>query len=238
MTDKEIEAIWQRVTGFSADDERADIAGFARALLSASIADTAGANAECAPREAQPVACPHCWEVDCLTCGTDAAPTPERADADTAGAKPVAWRWRLTAEINGKQWGPGPWEYTIYPEKFENRRALESRVLAERKEPVIDKSMVKRLMVQHGLTHPTPDDASQWISVDDRLPEEEKDVLVTGPAWNKEDYSEGRYFSIGFREEGVWKDDKLENLHPPSHWMPIASTAAIDQARQSGEEGK
>jgi hypothetical protein len=38
-------------------------------------------NAECAPREAQPVACPHCWEVDCLTCGTDAAPTPERADA-------------------------------------------------------------------------------------------------------------------------------------------------------------
>jgi hypothetical protein len=40
--------------------------------------DTAGA---------QPVACPHCWEVDCLTCGTDAAPTPERADADTAGAQ-------------------------------------------------------------------------------------------------------------------------------------------------------
>jgi hypothetical protein len=56
--------------------------------------------AECAPREAQPVACPHCWEVDCLTCGTDAAPTPERADAaplaqsaeqDRIDAK--RWRW-------------------------------------------------------------------------------------------------------------------------------------------------
>ncbi|GJH22484.1 hypothetical protein CBA19CS22_38100 [Caballeronia novacaledonica] len=45
--------------------------------------------------------------------------------ADTAGAKPVAWRWRLTAEINGKQWGPGPWEYTIYPEKFESRSIYE-----------------------------------------------------------------------------------------------------------------
>jgi hypothetical protein len=93
MTDEQIEELWTRVTGFSADDERADIAGFARALLSASIADTAGAKpvagyvipqrlnsddpvislyrkpeggarfplytapqAECAPREAQPVA--------------------------------------------------------------------------------------------------------------------------------------------------------------------------------------
>jgi hypothetical protein len=37
----------------------------------------------------------------------------------------VAWRWRLTAEINGKQWGPGPWEYTIYPEKFESRSIYE-----------------------------------------------------------------------------------------------------------------
>jgi hypothetical protein len=45
--------------------------------------------------------------------------------ADTAVAKPVAWRWRLTAEINGKQWGPGPWEYTIYPEKFESRSIYE-----------------------------------------------------------------------------------------------------------------
>jgi hypothetical protein len=35
MTDKEIDALWLRVTGFNADDERADIAGFARAILAA-----------------------------------------------------------------------------------------------------------------------------------------------------------------------------------------------------------
>ena len=50
---------------------------------------------------------------------------PSASIADTAGAKPVAWRWRLTAEINGKQWGPGPWEYTINPEKFDNRTLYE-----------------------------------------------------------------------------------------------------------------
>ncbi|WP_250533948.1 hypothetical protein [Caballeronia sp. AZ10_KS36] len=39
MTDKEIEALWLQVTGFNADDERADIAGFARALLASSALD-------------------------------------------------------------------------------------------------------------------------------------------------------------------------------------------------------
>lgn len=47
------------------------------------------------------------------------------AGASEGQAEPVAWRWRLTAEINGKQWGPGPWEYTLNPEKFESRTLYE-----------------------------------------------------------------------------------------------------------------
>jgi hypothetical protein len=56
--------------------------------------------AECAPREAQPVGprttlnydgtfdttCAHCGGNGCFACLKSAAPTPERADADTAGA--------------------------------------------------------------------------------------------------------------------------------------------------------
>ncbi|SAL26207.1 hypothetical protein AWB73_01997 [Caballeronia turbans] len=46
------------------------------------------------------------------------------------------------------------------------RLSLEPRVLAERKEPVIDKSMVKRLMVQHGLANPAPDDALNKLTAE------------------------------------------------------------------------
>jgi hypothetical protein len=65
--------------------------------------------AECAPREAQPVGprttlnydgtfdttCAHCGGNGCFACLKSAAPTPERADADTAGAKP--W-WHALAK--------------------------------------------------------------------------------------------------------------------------------------------
>jgi hypothetical protein len=60
----------------------------------------AAPQAECAPREAQPVGprttlnydgtfdttCAHCGGNGCFACLKSAAPTPERADADTAGA--------------------------------------------------------------------------------------------------------------------------------------------------------
>jgi hypothetical protein len=66
--------------------------------------------AECAPREAQPVGprttlnydgtfdttCAHCGGNGCFACLKSAAPTPERADADTAGAKPTCPHCGLT----------------------------------------------------------------------------------------------------------------------------------------------
>jgi hypothetical protein len=69
----------------------------------------AAPQAECAPREAQPVGprttlnydgtfdttCAHCGGNGCFACLKSAAPTPERADADTAGAKP--W-WHALAK--------------------------------------------------------------------------------------------------------------------------------------------
>jgi hypothetical protein len=66
----------------------------------ARIFGTKTPQAECAPREAQPVGprttlnydgtfdttCAHCGGNGCFACLKIAAPTPERADADTAGA--------------------------------------------------------------------------------------------------------------------------------------------------------
>ncbi|MGB8510215.1 MAG: hypothetical protein WCD76_17685 [Pyrinomonadaceae bacterium] len=73
MNDEQIKALWLRVTGFDADGDAADIIGFARALLADGGKGEAGEayakgyragkafaqrhapQAECAPREAQPV---------------------------------------------------------------------------------------------------------------------------------------------------------------------------------------
>jgi hypothetical protein len=76
----------------------------------ARIFGTKTPQAECAPREAQPVGprttlnydgtfdtpCAHCGGNGCFACLKSAAPTPERADADTAGAKPTCPHCGLT----------------------------------------------------------------------------------------------------------------------------------------------
>jgi hypothetical protein len=72
--------------------------------------ENAAPQAERAPREAQPVGprttlnydgtfdttCAHCGGNGCFACLKSAAPTPERADADTAGAKPTCPHCGLT----------------------------------------------------------------------------------------------------------------------------------------------
>jgi hypothetical protein len=125
------------------------------------------------------------------------------------------------------------------------RLSLESRVLAERKEPMCEDCGDGIVPHNPGVcgtcyamkyAHPTPDDAGQWIGVNDRLPEEETEVLVTGPAWNKDDYSKGRYFSLGTLQEGVWKGEDGGDLHSPSHWMPLPNPPAIDRAMQDKEK--
>jgi hypothetical protein len=67
-----------------------DLSGKALDYLKREGLEGSPLRAECAPREAQPVACPNCgggpvtWK--CM-CEPMWRPTPERADADTAGAK-------------------------------------------------------------------------------------------------------------------------------------------------------
>jgi hypothetical protein len=123
------------------------------------------------------------------------------------------------------------WQDTL-KEQSDRIKELE-RVLAERK-PVIDKSMVKRLMVQHGLAHPTPDDASQWISVSERLPEDDQMVVVYDPdntilkVWPAQWDAENQAFTAGSHKSAGWfEKDEV------THWMPLPKPpAAIDRAMQ------
>ena len=66
---------------------------------------------------------------------------------------------------------------------------------------------------------------SEWISVEDRLPEDNEDVLTT--QFNYLDESKGRYFIVGYRKGEHWydaaknDDDWNDEMFMPSHWMPL-----------------
>lgn len=62
--------------------------------------------------------------------------------------------------------------------------------------------------------------SSQWISVDERLPEEKKAVLCHKPDM-KDNYAEkDMYFDMAILLEGEFVNLDAEVIHP-SHWMPI-----------------
>lgn len=66
---------------------------------------------------------------------------------------------------------------------------------------------------------------SEWVSVDERLPEENTDVLCTQYAYMDE--NKGRYQMVGFRIDDEWFsssiDDEPESCFTPTHWMPLPS---------------
>lgn len=62
--------------------------------------------------------------------------------------------------------------------------------------------------------------SSQWISIDERLPEEKKAVLCYMPGM-KDNYAEkDMYFDMAILLEGEFVNLDAEVIHP-SHWMPI-----------------
>jgi hypothetical protein len=83
-------------------------------------------------------------------------------------------------------------------------------------------------------THSTPDDASQWISVSERLPEDGQTVVVYDPdntilkVWPAQWDAENQAFTAGSHKSAGWfEKDEV------THWMPLPKPpAAIDRAMQ------
>lgn len=61
---------------------------------------------------------------------------------------------------------------------------------------------------------------SDWIKTDDRLPDEDSIVLVTGWAYNEPGTT--RFWATARRMGGVFmNDDSGDDLYWPTHWMPL-----------------
>ena len=55
-------------------------------------------------------------------------------------------------------------------------------------------------------------DMPEWISVDERLPQNDEDVLV---------WVNGTHRDMAYRDEGVWYDEEHNHLKNITHWMPL-----------------
>lgn len=57
--------------------------------------------------------------------------------------------------------------------------------------------------------------SQQWISITNKLPEDETVVMLFVP-------NEGQSICIGYREDDVWwYEDSLPLLEVVTHWMPL-----------------
>ena len=71
---------------------------------------------------------------------------------------------------------------------------------------------------------------SEWISVAERLPDEEQVVICSGFIFNNPElgrfvepsvFFRGNFFFVGQNEYGETCADLDVDMHPPTHWMPL-----------------
>jgi hypothetical protein len=71
----------------------------------------------------------------------------------------------------------------------------------------------------------------EWISVDERLPDPRKQVLVIAVGAGPQKRYTTDYYAAWQNDSGTW--ERWPHREPPTHWMPLPS--APQQASQQGE---
>lgn len=88
---------------------------------------------------------------------------------------------------------------------------------------------------------PVAQGPATWVSVADRLPGEDSEVIVSGWAYN--DPARGRFVTHADFSDGQFKPvgaaNEYDALHPPTHWMPMPSApgeAAPPASEQTADQ--
>jgi hypothetical protein len=71
------------------------------------------------------------------------------------------------------------------------------------------------------------DKAPQWISVDERLPEPRKQVLVVGIGLGPQKRYTTDYYAAWYADMGHW--ERWPHQEPPTHWMPLPEAPAASK---------
>lgn len=59
----------------------------------------------------------------------------------------------------------------------------------------------------------------QWVNVDERLPEDHSDVIIL--YWPYDNHENEQVAGSAYHVEGTFYDEDGNDMHAPSHWMPI-----------------
>ena len=69
------------------------------------------------------------------------------------------------------------------------------------------------------MTNEHEENVPKWISTDDRLPDNGKDVIIL--YWPYNNHENERVACTAHHVEGTFYDEDGNDMHPPSHWMPF-----------------
>lgn len=64
-----------------------------------------------------------------------------------------------------------------------------------------------------------PAEPSAWISVEDRLPPNDVDAIIL--FWPYDNRENAQMVGQGHHIDGVFYNDDGDDMHPPSHWIPL-----------------
>ena len=141
---------------------------------------------------------------------------PGVAPAEQAPSEPVPWMWKWKDSVSAIGYGHPMhgWQFSLGAEK-----------------PSMHSSNAEHIDLLPLFSHPTPaphaDEAAKWISVGERLPADETEVLIildgqvrVGAIFLEcQSYEEGgktfRYWDDPYDDGQAWE------FHQVTHWMPL-----------------
>ena len=103
-------------------------------------------------------------------------------------------------------------------------------------DPIDAKVMVEHIARHIAAQAPAGRDAQQWISVDERLPEDNQTVAIL--YWPYNNHENSQVAGAAEYVDGTFYTHEGDDHHPPSHWAPIPAVSAAHHAAEQTSGGE